>query len=433
MNDLLRRIASREALLTVVGLGYVGLPLAVEKAKAGFRVIGIDRNPTRVEQVNRGENYIGDVVDEELFALAAAGRLRAVGDFSPVDDADCVCLCVPTPLDAHQQPNLQHLIGSLDALAAHLHPGMLLVLESTTYPGTTAELVVPFLTRLGLTVGTDILVAFSPERVDPGNRRYSVRNTPKVVGGVTPACTEAAAALYEAVLDAPVVRVSSPGVAEMEKLLENVYRNVNIALVNELCQLCNKMGISVWEVIEAASSKPYGFAPFYPGMGPGGHCIPLDPWYLSWRAREFGFHTTLIEDAGRINDAMPDYCVRRISGLLSARGKALSGARILLLGAAYKADVADERESPALRLLVLLEREGAQLRCADPLLPEITVNGVRRATEPLAPLLDWCDLAVVGAAHRAFDWAEIARRAPLIFDTKNALRSVSARETIELL
>lgn len=433
MASLLERIASREARMAVVGLGYVGLPLAVEKAKAGYRVTGIERNPARVACVNAGENYIGDVVGEELASLVAEGRLRARTDFSPAGQADCVCLCVPTPLDAHQQPDIRYLTGSLEALGPHLHRDMLLVLESTTYPGTTAEMVAPFVRSRGFVVGQDIFVAFSPERVDPGNRRYSVSNTPKVVGGVTRRCTETAAALYEQVLRAPVLRASSPAVAEMEKLLENTYRNVNIALINELAQLCHRMDISVWEVIEAAATKPYGFSAFYPGLGPGGHCIPLDPWYLSWKAREYGFHTTLLEDAGRINDAMPDYCAGRVASLLSRHGMALHGAKILLLGAAYKADVADSRESAALRLLAALVRSGAEVRYTDPLLPSVPGPGGLLESSPLEESLGWADVAVLGAAHSAFDYEDIAARAALIFDTKNAFSAVTRRDNIERL
>lgn len=436
LSVLMEKIVQKTARLAVVGLGYVGLPLAVEKAKAGYRVVGIDRNPARVEALRNGENYIGDVVDADLAALVGAGRLTATVNLAQAGGADCVCLCVPTPLDAHQQPDLRHLEGAVGALLPFLHRDMLVVLESTTYPGTTAERVIPRIERAGFLVGKDVFVAFSPERVDPGNRRYSVKNTPKVVGGATPACTAHAAALYERVLDAPVVQVSSPAVAEMEKLLENVYRNVNIALANELAQLCERMGINVWEVIEAASTKPYGFSAFYPGLGPGGHCIPLDPWYLSWKAREFGFHTTLIEDAGRINDAMPSYCAGRIARMLGRRHQPLRGAKILLLGAAYKADVADARESPAVKLAALLASEGAQIKIVDPLIARVTVGRKKLDTAPqVTPqLLQWADAVVLGAAHACFDYELIAGGAKCIFDTKNAFRGVNAgREQIETL
>jgi UDP-N-acetyl-D-glucosamine dehydrogenase len=432
LSALMEKIEGKTARLAVVGLGYVGLPLAVEKAKAGYSVTGIDRNPARVQAVKNGENYIGDVVDADLAALVGQGRLSATVNLAQTSNADCVCLCVPTPLDAHQQPDLRHLEASLGALLPFLHRDMLLVLESTTYPGTTAERIVPRVERAGFAVGRDIFVAYSPERVDPGNRRYSVKNTPKVVGGATRACTAHAAALYERVLEAPVVRVSSPAVAEMGKLLENVYRNVNIALVNELAQLCERMGVSVWEVIEAASTKPYGFSAFYPGLGPGGHCIPLDPWYLSWKAREFGFHTTLIEDAGRINDAMPAYCAGRLARLLGRRGMALRGARILLLGAAYKADVADARESPALKLAVVLLSEGAQLKIVDPFIPQAAAGGRRFHIEPqVTPaLLDWADAVVVGAAHSCFDYEAVAAGAKCILDTKNAFAQVKSHRAV---
>ena len=306
MASLKEKILAREATLGVIGLGYVGLPLAVEKAKAGFKVIGFDVQKEKVDMVNAGHNYIGDVVNEDLKALVDAGMLRATTDFAAAAQVDCVCICVPTPLDAHQQPDISYVRASTESITPYVHKDMLVVLESTTYPGTTDELVKPILERSGLKCGEDFYLAFSPERVDPGNLIYKTKNTPKVVGGCTPECTEVAAAMYETVLEAPVYKVSSPAIAEMEKILENTYRNVNIGLINELAILCDRMGIDIWEVVDAAKSKPYGFQAFYPGPGLGGHCIPLDPYYLSWKAREYGFHTSMIEASMMVNDRMPE-------------------------------------------------------------------------------------------------------------------------------
>ena len=305
--NLMEKLISKKAVLGVIGLGYVGLPLAVEKAKAGYITIGFDVQKDKVDKVNQGINYIGDVINEDLEKIVRDGNLRATMDFSEVAKADCVCICVPTPLDEYQQPDISYVRASAESIVPFMHKEMLIVLESTTYPGTTKELLLPILEKSGLKCGTDFYLAFSPERVDPGNIIYKTKNTPKVVGGITPKCTEIAATMYENILQAPIHRVSSPEIAEMEKILENTYRNVNIGLINELAILCNKMGINIWEVIDAAKSKPYGFQAFYPGPGLGGHCIPLDPYYLSWKAREFGFHTSMIESSMMINDKMPEY------------------------------------------------------------------------------------------------------------------------------
>jgi len=311
------KLISKTAILGVVGLGYVGLPLAVEKAKAGFKTIGFDVQKEKVDMVNAGNNYIGDVVNEDLEEIVTSGLLSATTDFSKVAAADCVCICVPTPLDEHQQPDISYVKSSAESIVPYMHKEMLIVLESTTYPGTTEELLKPIFESSGLKCGEDFFLAFSPERVDPGNLIYKTKNTPKVTGGITPQCTEVAAAMYESILQAPIYRVSSPAVAEMEKILENTYRNINIGLVNELAMLCHKMGISIWEVIDAAKSKPYGFQAFYPGPGVGGHCIPLDPYYLSWKAREYGFHTSMIESSMMVNDRMPEYCAERASKILN--------------------------------------------------------------------------------------------------------------------
>ena len=319
------KLENKSAKLGVIGLGYVGLPLAVEKAKAGYNVIGFDVQQIKVDMVNKGENYIGDVVSEDLQEIVEAGFLTATSDFSRIAELDCVSICVPTPLDRYQQPDISYVKTTADTIAKYMHKDMLIVLESTTYPGTTEELLKPLLERTGLKCGTDFFLAFSPERVDPGNRVYKTKNTPKVVGGVTRACTDLAATLYENILEAEVFRASSPAVAEMEKILENTYRNINIGLINELAILCDRMGIDIWDVIEAAKTKPYGFQAFYPGPGLGGHCIPLDPYYLSWKAREYGFHTSMIEASMMINDRMPEYCVERASRMLNSVRKPMNG------------------------------------------------------------------------------------------------------------
>ncbi|HIU20406.1 MAG TPA: nucleotide sugar dehydrogenase [Candidatus Limiplasma stercoravium] len=435
MTNLKQRILKRAVTLGVVGLGYVGLPLAVEKAKAGFHVIGFDVQPQKVDMVNRGHNYIGDVVDSDLERIVAEGLLRATSDFASVASCDCVCIAVPTPLDSHQQPDISYVRSSAESIAPYLHRDMLVVLESTTYPGTTEELIKPILERSGLVCGKDFYLAFSPERVDPGNRVYKTKNTPKVVGGVTSECTDVAATLYEAVLEAPVHRVSSPAVAEMEKILENTYRNVNIGLINELAILCNRMGINIWEVVDAAKSKPYGFQAFYPGPGLGGHCIPLDPYYLSWKAREYGFHTSMIESSMMINDKMPEYCAQRAMGVLNERGLAMKGAKVLVLGVAYKQDINDYRESPALRVIQCLRALGAKVRYYDPYVPEYAFDGRRESgLEALTPeALEDADLVMVTTAHTCVDYDLVAAHAPVVFDTKNAMKHVKNRERIRLL
>lgn len=435
LDGIVQRIAHRNVTLGVIGLGYVGLPLAVEKAKAGFRVIGFDIQEEKVHLVNRGMNYIGDVLSDDLQTVVELGRLSATTDFAKVAQADCVCICVPTPLDAHQQPDISYVEASALSIVPYMHKEMLVVLESTTYPGTTNGLLRPILERSGLVCGVDFYLAFSPERVDPGNILYKTKNTPKVVGGVTPTCTEVAAALYECVLEAPVQRVSSPEVAEMEKILENTYRNVNIGLVNELAMLCHRMGIDIWEVIDAARTKPYGFQAFYPGPGLGGHCIPLDPYYLSWKAREYGFHTSMIESSMMINDRMPEYCVERASKILNRFRKALNGSRILVLGVAYKQDIDDYRESPAIRVLAGLEREGAVVTYYDPYVPEFREHGrvVRGADSLTADLITAADLVIVTTAHTNVNYEFVQQHAKTVFDTKNAMKHVERRDNIEVL
>jgi len=435
MSRLKEKLLSKTAVLGVVGLGYVGLPLAVEKAKAGYKTIGFDVQSSKVEMVNLGKNYIGDVVNEDLEAIVKSGLLSATSDFGRVAQADCICICVPTPLDEHQQPDISYVKSSAESIVPYMHGDMLIVLESTTYPGTTEELLKPIFESSGLKCGEDFYLAFSPERVDPGNLIYKTKNTPKVVGGVTPECTEIAAALYESVLQAPIHRVSSPAIAEMEKILENTYRNVNIGLVNELAMLCSKMGINFWEVIDAAKSKPYGFQAFYPGPGLGGHCIPLDPYYLSWKAREYGFHTSMIESSMMINDNMPDYCVERASKILNRFKKALNGSRILVLGVAYKQDIDDYRESPALKVIEGLEREGADVAYYDPYISEYREHGLIHKGEPelTSRLIADMDMIVITTAHTNVDYGFVQKHARMIFDTKNVMKNIENRDNIELL
>ena len=435
MATLKEKLLAREATLGVIGLGYVGLPLAVEKAKAGFKVYGFDVQKEKVDMVNAGKNYIGDVVNEDLKALVDAGMLRATSDFADAARCDCVCICVPTPLDAHQQPDISYVRSSTESIMPYVHKDMLVVLESTTYPGTTEELVKPILERSGLKCGKDFYLAFSPERVDPGNLIYKTKNTPKVVGGCTPECTDVAAAMYETVLEAPVYKVSSPAIAEMEKILENTYRNVNIGLINELAILCDRMGIDIWEVIDAAKSKPYGFQAFYPGPGLGGHCIPLDPYYLSWKAREYGFHTSMIEASMMVNDRMPEYCVDRTARILNQAKKAINGARVLELGVAYKQDIDDFRESPAISVIEELLRRGADVEYYDPWVPKFRKKGLVMESIPAltAEVIRQADIVLVTTAHTNVDYALVQKNAARIFDTKNAMKNIPQRDNIEVL
>lgn len=423
---LLQKIEDRTAVIGVVGLGYVGLPLAVEKAKAGYRVIGFDVLPHRVDMVNQGVNYIGDVVDAELKEIISKGQLSATTDYSRISEVDAVAICVPTPLDKYQQPDTSYVESSGQEIAKHMHPDMLIVLESTTYPGTTEEVLQPILEATGLKVGKDFHLAYSPERVDPGNKTFNTKNTPKVVGGVTAECTKVAAAMYRAVLEGEVHEVSSPKVAEMEKILENTFRNINIGLANEMAILCNKMGIDIWEVIDAAKTKPYGFMAFYPGPGLGGHCIPIDPFYLTWKAREYNYHTRLIEVSGEINNAMPEFVVDRSMKILNRYNKSLAGSKIAVLGVAYKKDIDDMRESPVLPIVELLEKYKAEIIAVDPHVPTFRVAGKKYETVALtAQLLESADLVLLTTDHSAFDYQLIADKSKAIFDTRNALKGVT--------
>jgi len=434
-SELIGKIQDKSAKIGVIGLGYVGLPLAVDKAIAGYEVTGFDIQQKRVDMVNQGVNYIGDVVDEELRQVVSDGRLRATTDYDEIKNLDIVTICVPTPLDKNKQPDLTYIRNSAQEVAKRLHAGMLVVLESTTYPGTTEEEVKPILESSGLNCGTDFFLAFSPERVDPGNKLYNVKNTPKVVGGVTPDCTKVAATLYSNVLQSDVFEVSSPKVAELEKLYENTFRNVNIALANELALICDRMGISGWEVIEAASTKPYGFMAFYPGPGLGGHCIPIDPFYLSWKAKEYDYYTKMIETSGVINDAMPEFVVDRVYRILNRFKKPLNGSTILVLGVAYKKDIDDMRESPALKVISLLEKEGSHVIYNDPYIPTFTFAGkVYNSVPVTTELLAGVDLVVITTDHSSYDYDLVVKQAPHVFDTRNATRNVKHdREKIELL
>ena len=432
---LLKKMKERTITVGVVGLGYVGLPLAVEKAKAGFKTIGFDVQKSKVDMVNAGHNYIGDVVDDDLKKIVEAGMLTATNDFSFVKDVDFIAICVPTPLDSHQQPDISYVKSSAEEIAKYLTKGTMVVLESTTYPGTTEELLKPILETSGLKCGEDFYLGFSPERVDPGNKQFKTKNTPKVVGAIGEDAREVIAAMYRAVLEGDVYEVSSPAVAEMEKILENTYRNINIGLANEMAILCNRMGIDYWEVVDAAKTKPYGFQAFYPGPGLGGHCIPLDPYYLSWKAREYGFHTSMIESSMMVNDKMPEYCVERSMAILNRHKKALNGSKILVLGVAYKNDIDDYRESPAIRVIEKLKEAGAETDFYDPWIAEYKDKGqIFKGIDGIdESVISEYDLVVITAAHTNIDYNMIQKNAKAIFDTRNAMKAVVDRDNIEVL
>ncbi|MGB5995328.1 MAG: nucleotide sugar dehydrogenase [Candidatus Deferrimicrobiaceae bacterium] len=431
-EDLLARLKRKDFTAAVIGLGYVGLPLAVEYAGAGIRVIGIDSDGAKVRAIRSGQSYIDDVPSEMVKAAVDAGLLRVTSDYSALAEADTVNICVPTPLRKTKDPDLSYVVNAAEQVAKYLHRDMLIVLESTTYPGTTDELLVPMFEEKGFTVGKDIFLAFSPERVDPGNPQYSTKNIPKVVGGATPRCTKMAAALYGGALNL-VHPVSSASVAEMVKLLENTFRAVNIGLVNEIALMCNRMGIDVWEVIDAAKTKPFGFMPFYPGPGIGGHCIPLDPFYLSWKAKQFGFESRFIELAGVINGQMPHYIVGKIVDALNRFKKSVNGAKVLILGVAYKKDISDVRESPALDILQLLTQKGAKLSYCDPHVPVLAEHGMHMKAEPLsAATLKKADCVVVVTDHSDFDYRLVARESKVVVDARNALKGKNGGKIIKL-
>ena len=417
----------------VVGLGYVGLPLAMEFAEAGLRVTGVEKDPKKLSVLQAGESYVEDVASGRLAPLVSSGAIRATDDYAALGEADAVIICLPTPLDANREPDLSMLVAGTTQTARSIRPGTLVVLESTTYPGTTREVLMPILEGDGGRAGEDFFLAFSPERVDPGNKRYTIRNTPKVVGGVTEECTRRAAALYGTIVE-DVHVVSGPESAEFSKLLENIFRGVNIALINEISLLCNRMGVDVWEVVEAARTKPFGFMPFYPGPGLGGHCIPIDPFYLSWRARAFDMTTEFIELAGRVNVNMPYHAVARVSAALNAHRKPLNGSRVLLLGVSYKPNVGDTRESPALKMFGLLREAGARVSYHDPHVPRLTAEKASSVGLSAGELAD-TDCTVVVTDHDAVDLGLAVENAPLVVDLRNAVRRRLGRlpENVEVL
>lgn len=430
--SLHQKIAARQAVVAVIGLGYVGLPVAVVFAEAGFRVVGLDIDEGRIEAINRGASYISDVPSSRIAALATSGRLSGTTDCDALHKVDAAIICVPTPLDKTKEPDLSCIIAATDAIGRRLHRGMLIVLESTTYPGTTEELVLPRLLagaggQSGLAVGQDFYLGFSPERIDPGRKDFTIHNTPKIISGVTPQCTEMAQALYACAMER-VVAVSSPKVAEMVKLLENTFRAVNIALVNEVAIMCNRLGIDVWEVIEAAETKPFGFMPFYPGPGLGGHCIPIDPQYLAWKLKTLNYNARFIQLAAEVNFGMPRYVRGMIAeALLSEYRKTLEGSRVLILGVAYKADVSDLRESPALDLIHLLQAAGTDVSYHDPYVPRLEISGVKMTCVDLdQDALQMADCVVITTAHSTYDWEWVAQSSRLLIDTRNATKGVTA-------
>jgi UDP-N-acetyl-D-glucosamine dehydrogenase len=426
-----RKIRDRSARVGVVGLGYVGLPLAVEFAKAGFVVTGIDLQQAKVDQVNRAESYIRDVADGDLQEVRKNQRLTAVSDFRAVAELDTINICVPTPLRKTKDPDMSYIISACQEIAKYFHPGMLIILESTTYPGTTEEVLLPTLSSMGLTVGKDFFLCFSPERVDPGNPRFQTRNIPKVVGGVTPECTELGALFYRQALET-VIPVSSTRVAEMVKLLENTFRMINIGLVNEIAIMCDRMGINVWEVIEAAASKPFGFMPFYPGPGLGGHCIPIDPFYLSWKSREAGIEARFIELAGHINGQMPHFVLEKIQNALNDVSKPIKGSHIHILGVAYKKDIGDVRESPALDVIHLLMKRGATVTYSDPYVPAIQIDGAQLSSACFLDEVSSADCTVIITDHSNVNYEALVQHGKLIVDTRNALRGHSHAKIFRL-
>ncbi len=424
------KIRERRARVGVVGLGYVGLPLAVEFARAGFTVTGIDISPEKVGRVNAGDSYVGDIPRALLAPLVESGKLTATTDFAAVLELDTINVCVPTPLRKTKDPDMSFIVSACQEVARHFHAGMLVILESTTYPGTTDELVLPMLAKSGLTVGTDFFLCFSPERVDPGNPRFQTANIPKVVGGVTPACTEMGRLFYSQALE-HVVPVSSTQVAEMVKLLENTFRMINIGLVNELAMMCGRMDIDVWEVIDAAATKPFGFMPFYPGPGLGGHCIPIDPFYLSWKTRQAGIEARFIELAGYINGQMPHFVVEKVQMALNQAAKPVLGSHIHVMGVAYKRNIDDMRESPALDVMMLLKRRGARLTYTDPFVPALRVDGLDLTSVPEETAAQ-ADCVVIVTDHASFDYAGLVARSRLIVDTRNALKAFRDENIVRL-
>ena len=429
--ELKKRISNRTARVGVLGLGYVGLPLAVEFARAGFDVTGIDVQKSKVDQFNSGHSYIKDVKDSVFEPLVKSGKLRATTDFSVIRDLDTIDICVPTPLRKTKDPDMSYVVSATDAIAEYIHPGLLVMLESTTYPGTTDELLLPKLANSGLEVGKDFFLCFSPERVDPGNPKFKTSNIPKVVGGITAACTEIGALFYGQALE-KIVPVSSTRVAEMVKLLENTFRMINIGLANEMALMCSRMNIDVWEVIDAAATKPFGFMPFYPGPGLGGHCIPIDPFYLSWKSKEAGIEARFIELAGYINGRMPEFVVEKIQNALNDFAKSVRGSSVHVLGIAYKRDIDDVRESPALDIMLLLERLGARVTYSDPYVRRIQLNGGYLDAQEMLPSVAAADCVVIVTDHSAVDYTSVVERSKLIVDTRNALKGFKSPKIVRL-
>lgn len=425
-TKLLKKITNKTALVGVIGLGYVGLPLAIEIAKAGYQTIGFDSQENKVQWINEGHIYITDIEEADFQQALEKDLFKATKNYSFLEVVDIVCICVPTPLDKHQQPDLSYIKSSAEQISQYLHKGMLVILESTTYPGTTEELIKPILEEnSNLLCGKDFFLAFSPERVDPGNKKYKVTNTPKIVGGIDAISSEITVFFYKHILRSTIYAVSSPRIAEMEKIYENIFRNVNIALVNEMAILCHKMDIDIWEVIEAAKTKPYGFMPFYPGPGIGGHCIPLDPFYLTWKARAYNYHTRFIELAGEINRYMPEYIVERISRILSKKSnRPLKNSKILLLGVSYKKDIGDLRESPALEIIKKLEEEGMIVSYYDPYIPDFVNNGkeYKSLKVPTKEQIEGIDIIVIITDHTKVNYDAIVKNAKIVFDTRNAIK-----------
>ena len=429
-NSASTRSSQKRARVGIVGLGYVGLPLAVEFAKAGFSVTGIDISQEKTKRVNAGDSYVGDIPSATLKPLVESGKLRATTDFSVALELDTINICVPTPLRKTKDPDMSFILSSCQEIAHHFHAGLLVILESTTYPGTTEEVVLPMLSKSGLEVGRDFFLCFSPERVDPGNPKFQTANIPKVVGGCTPACTEMGRLFYSQALET-VVPVSSTQVAEMVKLLENTFRMINIGLANEIALMCDRMGINVWEVIDAAATKPFGFMPFYPGPGLGGHCIPIDPFYLSWKTKQAGIEARFIELAGYINGQMPHFVADKVQNALNDAGKPVKGSRIHVMGVAYKRDIDDMRESPALDVLLLLERLGGILSYSDPHVPHLRLDGLQLEAQPEAAAAD-ADCVVIVTDHAGFDYRALVERASLIVDTRNALKGYTSPKIVRL-
>jgi len=430
-KTLEEKIRSRNARVGIVGLGYVGLPLAVEFAKAGFQVTGIDVNSQKVARVNAGDSYVGDIPSGVLASLVKNGKLRATTDFGVVRDLDTVNICVPTPLRKTKDPDMSYIVSSCEEIARNLHAGMLIVLESTTYPGTTDELLLPMFEKSELRVGQDFFLCFSPERIDPGNPNFQTVNIPKVVGGTTLTCTRMGQLFYSQALQ-KVVGVSSTQVAEMVKLLENTFRMINIGLANEMALMCDRMGINVWEVIDAAATKPFGFMPFYPGPGLGGHCIPIDPFYLSWKSKQAGIEARFIELAGYINGQMPHFVVDKVQNALNDAAKPVKGSRIHILGVAYKRNIDDCRESPAIDIMHLLERRGAAVSYSDPYVPLVSLDGQRWVAYDFARGVEEADCVVIVTDHGSFDYRFVVERARLIVDTRNALKGMTSEKIVRL-